>query len=73
MARFKQEVLEKIKSDPDLFAEVSKVLGVNPASLHMVIHRNGNKLNQFVVVKAVSDYLRVPAETLIEHTAKTAA
>ena len=67
MSRFKTEVLERMKSDPDLFALVAKSLGNNPASLHMVIHRNGNRLNQYAVVKAVSEYLRIPADELIEN------
>lgn len=44
MAKFKKEILEKMRGDADLFAKLSKAMGVQPGSLRTVIDRNGNKL-----------------------------
>lgn len=69
MAKFKQEVLAKIKSDPDLFAVVATKMKVKPVSLASMIDRNGNALNQYGVVKVVADYLKKdPAELLEEES-----
>jgi hypothetical protein len=69
MAKLKQEVLEKIKTDPDLFALVAKGLNIKPASLPMTVDRNGANLNQYSIVKLVADYLhKEPEEVLDEET-----
>jgi hypothetical protein len=71
MSKIKQEVLDKIKTDPDLFAKVAKALNIKPASLPMAIERNGSNLNQYSIVKLVSDYLeKNPEEILEEDTVK---
>ena len=66
MAKFKHEVLDLIRSDADLFATVSKVLGIKPVSLLKSIDRNGASLNQFHVVKAVAKYLGKKPDELLE-------
>lgn len=66
MAKFKQEVLDKIKEDVDLFGLVAKAMNIQPASLGPTIARNGASLNQFSVVKAVADYLKKDPEDLLE-------
>ncbi len=66
MAKFKQEVLEKIKADADLFAVVAKEMGIKPTSLAAVLDRNGSTLNQYSVVKCVSAYLKSDPEELLE-------
>jgi hypothetical protein len=71
MAKLKQEVLEKIKTDPDLFAEVAKALNIKPASLPVTIDRNGSSINQYSIVKLVADYLgKTPDEILEEDTVR---
>lgn len=65
MAKFKQEILKKIKSSPDLFAAVANEMKVKPVSLAAIVDRNGNSLNQYSVVKVVADHLKMdPAELL---------
>lgn len=66
MAKFKLEILEKIKSDPDLFALVSRVSEIAPAALPMAIVRNSTKLNQYGVVVAVASHLGVDADDLLD-------
>lgn len=69
MAKFKKTILEAIKSDADLFAKVAKEMGINPMSLSSSLHRNGNSLNRFSVVKLVADHLgKLPEEVVEEIT-----
>lgn len=64
---FKAEVLDEIKSDPELFALVAKEMEVKPVSLVQIIYRNGNNINQYSIVKLVADYLgRIPEDLLEE-------
>jgi hypothetical protein len=66
MAKFKQEVLETIKSDPDLFAAVSKALGIKPTSLHQTLIRNGATLNQYGIVTLVASHLGKEPEDVVD-------
>jgi hypothetical protein len=66
MAKFKQEVLEVIKTDPDLFGKVAKEMGIKPTSLAQNIDRNGNTLNQYSVVALVADHLGKNPQDLVE-------
>lgn len=66
MAKFKTEVLEKIKSDPDLFAAVAKELNIKPTSLPQTLDRNGNSINQYSVVALVASHLGQDPEDLVE-------
>lgn len=70
---FKKDVLDRIKSDPDLYALVSKAVGVKPSSLAAALDRNGNSVNQYHVVKAVAEYMEVDPEDIIEPASKEAA
>lgn len=66
MAKFNKIALDKMRSDPDLFAKLSKAMGVAPGSLRTVIDRNGNNLNQYSIVTLVASHLGVDAEELLE-------
>jgi hypothetical protein len=66
MSKFKKEVLDKIVSDADLFSIVAKEMDIQPSSLAANIWRNGASLNQYHVVKAVADYLKVTPEDILE-------
>lgn len=66
MAKFKIEVLEKIKSDPDLFSAVAKALNIKPTSLPQTLDRNGNTVNQYSIVALVASHLGQDPEDLIE-------
>lgn len=68
MAKFKQEILDMVKSDPDLFAIVANEMGVKPVSLSSMIDRNGHSLNKYGVVKVVADYLKKNPEELLEES-----
>lgn len=70
MARFKQEILDKIINDPDLFAIVAKTVGLKPTSMAVTIRRNGNSLNQYSVIVAVAEYLDKEPEELLEIKSK---
>lgn len=66
MAKFKQEVLDVMKSDPDLFAKLAKALDIKPISLPETIKRNANPLNQYSIVTLVASHLGKEPEELLE-------
>lgn len=66
VAKFKQEVLDVMKTDPDLFAALAKKLDIKPASLPVTIERNGNALNQYSIVTLVAAHLGKAPEDLLE-------
>lgn len=66
MARFKKEVLDLVKSNPDLFAAVANAMNVKPVSLPKILDRNGNNLNQYSIVTLVADHLNRNPEDLLE-------
>lgn len=66
MAKFKQEVINKIKADTELYAVVVEATGVQPASLPIILNRNGRTLNQYHVVAKVAEYLGQEPSELIE-------
>lgn len=72
MAKFKQEVLDAMKSDPDLFSALCKTMGVKPSSMTNTIDRNGGTLNQFQIVTLVASHLGKTPEELLEEETETA-
>jgi hypothetical protein len=66
MAKFKQEVIEAIKADADLFALVAKEMDIKPTSVHENLKRNGKSLNQYSVIAAVAKYLKKKPSDLVE-------
>ena len=69
MAKFKQEILEKIKADPDLFAVVAKALDIKPTSVNQTLERNGTSLNQYSIVKLVASHLGLqPEDVVTQHS-----
>ena len=66
MAKFKQEVLDIMKTDPDLFSALAKELGIKPTSLPLTIERNGAGLNQYSIVTLVATHLGKEPEDLLE-------
>lgn len=70
MSKFKQEVLEKMKTDPDLFAALCKATNVKPTALTQTINRNGNAINQYHIVALVAAHLKKKPEDLLEKPSK---
>lgn len=68
MAKFKKEILAKMRGDVDLYAKVAHAMGVSPGSLRTVIDRNGSKLNQFSIVTLVAEHLNEKPEDLVEES-----
>ena len=66
MAKFKQEVLNRMKADPDLFAALCKAMDVKPSSMTNTIDRNSGTLNQYNIVALVADHLGKNPEDLLE-------
>lgn len=66
MAKFKKEILDKIKTDPDLYTLVVKAMEIQPSSLGVILERNGKTLNQYSVVKVVADYLKKDPSEILE-------
>lgn len=71
MAKFTQQSLNAIKSDPLLFAKVCKAMDVKPTSLPMIIERNGNNINQYSIVTLVAEHLGKSPEDLLEEEMST--
>ena len=71
MAKFKQDVLDMMKTDTDLFAALAKALGIKPTSLPQTIDRNGASLNQYSIVTLVAEYLGKEPQELLESSEDT--
>jgi hypothetical protein len=70
MSKFKQEILNKIKSDPALFCLVALEMGIKPVSLPIAIDANRKTLTSYRVVTKVAEYLNVNPEELLEEESK---
>lgn len=66
MARFKQEILDRIREDADLFADVAKALDIRPVSLPETLKRNGRSLNQYSIVTLVASRIGMAPEDVVE-------
>jgi len=55
----KQEYLNQIKSDVDLYAGVSKALNISPSSLPAFIYRNDARLTQAGVLQVIGRHLGI--------------
>ena len=66
MTRLKQEVLDVMISDPDLYCAIAKAKGVAPGSVHTIISRNGKSINEYGILKLVAEYLGRDIDSLVE-------
>jgi hypothetical protein len=66
VAKFKQWVLNEMKTDTDLFAKLAKAMKIKPVSLPQTIERNGNTLNQYSIVTLVAEHLGKKPKDLLE-------
>lgn len=66
MAKFKQEVIELIESDAELFVQLCKALDIKPSSMPVTLKRNGKLLNQYHIVTLVANHLGKEADELVE-------
>lgn len=64
--KLKQDVLDKIKRDNDLFAEVGKALDLVPSSLTRKLYANDTDLTQKNVLIAISKHLDISEDDLFE-------
>lgn len=55
----KQEIMEKIKSDPLLYGKVAYVLGVSPLSMPRILGSNSPKLVRISVLKLLKQHLKI--------------
>ena len=58
----KQEILEKVKTDPVLFGEVMEELDTTPSYGLQLLKNNSIKLTQAGVLQIIKDYLKVPQD-----------
>lgn len=69
--RLKQQVIDQIKADADLFAVVSKTLDIMPSSLaHTLSRQSSSRLKDYDLYKAISDHTQIPIEDLLEEIAE---
>ena len=64
--RLKAEIIEKIKSDPYLYAEVVVAIGTTPLNLPGLLYKGSFKLTTLGTLKAISSYLNRPVDDLVE-------
>jgi hypothetical protein len=61
----KQDIVDKIKTDPILFGQVSQALDIKPISLYNVLAQNHIKLTQAGVMIVLREYLGVQDSELL--------
>jgi hypothetical protein len=66
MAKLSKEILEEIRTNPDMYAIVAKTCGLLPASVTAAIKANGSAINRYDVVMALAEYLGKQPEDLFE-------
>lgn len=66
MTKLSNKTLEKIKSTPQLYADVATAMGVRPSSLEVLLRKNGKRLTEYQVLKVISDYTGKNPDELIE-------
>lgn len=59
----KEEIMEKIKSDPTLYGKVAEAAGVSPFSLPGLIYKNSPKLTQAKVLNTIREHLNLAQDT----------
>lgn len=64
--QLKAEILEKVNTDANLFALVTKALGVTPASTVSTINRGSRRLTEYAVLVAISNYTNISIPELTE-------
>lgn len=66
--RLRADVIQKIKSDPDLAAGVVKKLNVEFSALHMYLQRNSRRLTEYPVLSYLSEQLKIEMPNLVCET-----
>ena len=61
----KKEVLDRIKSDADLWAGVTKTLNISPSTLQSFLFKNHARLTQASVLEFIKDYLGVQSTDIL--------
>lgn len=64
--QLKADILDRVKTDPDLFAQVSKALDVTPPSTVSTINRGSRRLTEYAVLEAISNYTGIEIAELTE-------
>ena len=59
----KQEILDKIKTDPVLFGKVMEELDTTPSYGLQLLKNESLKLTQAGVLQIIKDYLKVPQDS----------
>jgi hypothetical protein len=58
----KQDILDKIKTDPMLYGKVAAELKISPASLPRLIYDKDNRLTQRGVLRILSEHLTIETQ-----------
>jgi hypothetical protein len=53
-------------NDAALWAKIAEVKGILPGSLGVTIKRNGTTINEYSIVKLVSEHFNTPENELLE-------
>ena len=55
----KSEIVDKIKSNPDLLKNIADGLGISPNSMPRLLYGNDPKLTQAIVVRILKAHLKI--------------
>lgn len=59
----KQDIVDKIKTDPILYGKVASALGLSPTSLVRLLYAQSEKLTQANVVLVLREYLNIKKDS----------
>lgn len=63
MEVLRQEILDKIKTDPMLYGKVAAELKLSPTSMPRLIYDNSPKFTQSGVLKIIREHLKVKKDS----------
>lgn len=68
--RLNSATIELIRSTPQLYADVSTAMKVQPSSLEPLLRKNGKRLTEYDVLRAISSFCGKPHDELVEECAE---
>jgi predicted GIY-YIG superfamily endonuclease len=71
--QLRQDVIDAILKDADLYATVAKILKVAPSGLPQTLRRNGNKVTRMDNINAIAAAMMVEPEMILEEKEEATA
>ena len=71
--KLKSDIIEKIRTDPDLFGKVAKAGDILPESLPRSLRNHASTLTQKKVLMAIANHLGVNEDELLQTEPETSS